>query len=311
MRPPEKGEPLNATDLGREAREGFRTGDLSDRLNRYGRARENALQFADWLRTQGEPKLVEALDGCGNYATFRDYFTVGQVRLSAFCTCKKHLICPLCAIRRGARALRIYLARISALMALNPSLRPYLVTLTVQNGPDLSERMAHLQSCLRAYHKRRKGQRQKGEVRKASAAVWSYEVTNKGNGWHPHVHAIWLCNQAPDAFALSDEWHVLTGDSFIVDVKPIVGDPLEGCLEVFKYAVKFGDLVNSDRLHAYKTLKGKRLTDAFGDLRGLDVELDDDADELLADLPYIERFFYFRRGAGYIENSTGEVHNAE
>lgn len=297
-------------DLGGEAREGFRADDLGRRLDRYGRARENAMQFADWLRTQGEPKLVNALDECGNYATFRHYFTVGQVRLANFCTCKKHLICPLCAIRRGARALRIYHARIGALMAQNAALRPYLVTLTVVNGPDLSERMAHLQSCLRAYHKRRKGKRQKGEVLKASAAVWSYEVTNKGNGWHPHVHAIWLCESVPDPFKLSEEWHQLTGDSYIVDVRPIVGDQVEGCMEVFKYAVKFSDLDNSDRLHAYKKLKGKRLTDAFGDLRGLDVDPDDDADELLADLPYIERFFYFRRGSGYIENSTGEVKNA-
>ena len=304
---PNKGEPLNAADLGGEAREGFRTGDLSGRLTRYGKARENALQFRDWLRNQGEPKLVQALDDCGNYATFREYFTVGQVRLSNFCTCKKHLICPLCAIRRGARALRIYHARIAALMAQNPALRAYMVTLTVRNGPDLKERMAHLQRCLRAYHKRRMGQRQKGEIRKASAAVWSYETTQKGNGWHPHVHAIWLCEEAPDPFRLSEEWQALTGDSFIVDVRPIVGDSVDGCMEVFKYAVKFSDLENSDRLHAYKTLKGKRLTDAFGDLRGLDVEPDEDADQLLEDLPYIERFFAFRRGVGYVEQGARKV----
>ena len=204
---------------------------------------------------------------------------------SNFCTCKKHLICPLCAIRRGARALRIYHARIAALLAQNPALRAYMVTLTVRNGPDLKERMAHLQSCLRRYHKRRKGKDGRGEILKASAAVWSYETTQKGNGWHPHVHAIWLCEEAPDPFRLSEEWQALTGDSFIVDVRPIVGDSVDGCMEVFKYAVKFSDLENSDRLHAYKTLKGKRLTDAFGDLRGLDVEPDEDADQLLEDLP--------------------------
>lgn len=307
---PKNGEALSVESLGGESREGFKSTDLGGRLSRYGRARENALQFRDYLSKQGEDKLAEALGDCGNYATFRDYFTIGQTRLSKFCTCKKHLICPLCAIRRGAKSIRVYLARVEALMAADKLLRPYMVTLTVKNGPDLSERVGHLRNALRAYHKRRKGQRQKGEVRKAHSAVWSYEVTNKGNGWHPHVHAIWLCREAPDAFQLSEEWHALTGDSFIVDVSPISQeDPVSGFLEVFKYALKFADLADSDRLHAYRVLRGKRLQDSFGELRGLDVE-PSDSDELLDDLPYIERFFVFRRGVGYVEQEgTGEVFN--
>lgn len=308
---PRKGEALDVVNsLGGESTEGFRSSDLAKRLSRYGSARENALQFRDFLRSVSEDKLADALGDCGNYATFRDYFTVGQIRLSHFCTCKKHLICQLCAIRRGAKAIRVYLARVKALMASDALLRPYMVTLTTKNGADLGERFKHLHGCLRAYHKRRSGQRQKGEVRKASAAVWAYEVTNKGNGWHPHVHAIWLCREAPDPFKLSAEWHALTGDSFIVDVRPVdMSDPVSGFCEVFKYALKFSDLSDHDRLTAYRTLKGKRLQASFGDLRGLDVE-PSDADELLDDLPYIERLFYFRRGVGYVEAvQSGEVFN--
>jgi hypothetical protein len=309
---PQKTEPLVVADLGGEAREGFQTNQLGKRLARYGKARENALQFRDYLRSQDEHKLAASLGDCGNYAVFRDYFTIGQTRLARFCTCKKHLICPLCAIRRGAKALRVYLARVTALMAADALLRPYMVTLTVKNGPDLEERFKHLAGNLRAYHKRRKGQRQKGEVLKAKSAVWSYEFTNKGKGWHPHVHAVWLCYTPPDPFKLSEEWRQLTGDSFIVDVRPIdMADPIGGFCEVFKYALKFSDLPDQERLTAYRTLKGKRLQDSFGDLRGLDVE-PSDADELLEELPYIERFFYFVRGRGYVEDLdalTGEVHN--
>ena len=305
-----KGEALDVGTLAGETREGFKSSDLTGRLRRYGSARENALRFREFLKRQGEHELAKDLNECGNYAMFRDYWTIGQVRLSHICTCRKHLICPLCAIRRGAKALRVYLARVQALMADDASLVPYLVTLTTKNGHDLGERFAHLQGCLRAYHKRRMGQRQRGEVRKAAAAVWSYEVTNKGKGWHPHVHAVWLCREAPDAFKLSDEWHGLTGDSFIVDVRPLdMADPVGGFCEVFKYALKFADLADEDRLTAYRTLRGKRLQDSFGELRGLDVE-PGDADELLEDLPYIERLFRFRRGLGYVEEvATGEVFN--
>lgn len=307
---PLKSKPLSVQSLAAEGQEGFQTNQLSARLGRYSKARENALQFRDFLLSHDEQKLADALGECGNYATFRDYFTIGQTRLSKFCTCKKHLICPLCAIRRGAKALRVYLARVTALMAADALLRPYMVTLTVKNGPDLEERFKHLAGNLRAYHKRRKGQRQKGEVLKAKSAVWSYEFTNKGKGWHPHVHAVWLCYTPPDPFKLSEEWRQLTGDSYIVDVRPIdMADPIGGFCEVFKYALKFSDLPDRDRLTAYRTLKGKRLQDSFGDLRGLDVE-PSDADELLDELPYIERLYYFQRGVGYVESEqTGEVFN--
>ena len=83
---PQKTEPLVVADLGGEAREGFQTNQLSARLGRYGKARENALQFRDFLLAHQEQKLADALGDCGNYAVFRDYFTIGQTRLARFCT---------------------------------------------------------------------------------------------------------------------------------------------------------------------------------------------------------------------------------
>lgn len=307
---PLKSKPLTVRSLAAEGQEGFQTDRLQDRLGRYAKARENALQFREFLLAHQEQKLADVLGGCGNYAVFRDYFTIGQTRLARFCTCKKHLICPLCAIRRGAKALRVYLARVTALMASDALLRPFLVTLTVKNGPDLEERFKHLAGNLRTYHRRRSRNNTLSEVLKAKSAVWSYEFTNKGKGWHPHLHAVWLCHEAPDPFKLSEEWRQLTGDSYIVDVRPIdMSDPIGGFCEVFKYALKFSDLPDQDRLTAYRTLKGKRLQDSFGDLRGLDVE-PSDHDELLEELPYIERFFYYQRGVGYVESDqTGVVYN--
>lgn len=304
---PLKGEPLNAESLGREAREGFRKSDLTARLGRYGKAKANAMQFAQYLEKEEETDLADSLKSCGNYAVFREYYTIGETRLSKFCTCKKHLICPLCAIRRGAKALRVYLARVDALMRQNPRLRPFLIGLTVVNGDDIEERFTHLSGSLRKYHKRRKGSRQHGEVLKASSAVWSYEFTNRGNGWHPHVHAIWLCEETPDAHALSHEWHELTGDSYIVDVRPITPDDdggyVSGFCEVFKYAIKFADLQNHHRLEAFKAMRGKRLQDSFGELRGLDVE-PSDSDDLLEELPYIERLYLYRNGAYELKETS-------
>lgn len=308
MRPSDgKGEGLNAETLAGESQEAFRTSGLGKRLQRYGSAKQNALLFRQYLGSVGEHGLADDLGNCANYATFREYFTIGETRLSRICTCKKHLLCPLCAIRRGAKALRVYLARVEHLREQDKALQPFLVTLTVKNGPDLAERFGHLVHSLRAYHKRRKGKGQTGEVRKASSAVWSYEFTNSGKGWHPHVHAVWLCHQRPDSFKLAAEWKALTGDSYIVDVRPLdEADPVAAFCEVFKYALKFSDLGDPDRLHAYRTLKGKRLQDSFGDLRGLNIE-PEDSDELLDDLPYIERLFRYVPGVGYQLSSETTV----
>lgn len=295
------GEGLNVETLAGESREAFRTSDLEKRRQRYGSARQNAYEFVPYLRQAGEEKLADEVSSCGNYLTFREYFTIGETRLSKICTCKRHLLCPLCAIRRGAKSVRVYKAKVEELLRRNPKLRAYLVTLTVKDGPDLGERFDHLTGGVRSYHKRRKGSRQHGEVLKASAAVWSYEFKRGKNSgiWHPHVHAIWLCEEAPDPFKLSREWRDTTGDSFIVDVTPMNDvDPVGAFCEVFKYAVKFSELPDADRLHGYRTLKGKRLQGSFGDLRGLDVE-PSDSDELLDDLPYIERLFQFVPGVGY------------
>lgn len=293
--------PLTVDDLGGESREGFSSSALFERLDRYSKAKENSSQFSDYLAVCGEEKLAEALAGCGNRALFHDYFTVGEIHLAEFHTCKKHLLCPLCAILRAGRALRIYLERFKVLMASDPFIRSYLVTLTVVNGEDLEERYNHLTAGVCAYHKRRKGTRQIGEVLKASSAVWSYEFTNKGNGWHPHMHSVWLCHEAPDPFKLSQEWREITGDSFVVDVRPLdMTDPVGALCEVFKYATKFAGLSDEHRFTAYQVLKGRRLIGSFGGLRGLKVDLSD-FDRLIDDLPYVERLFYFIRGEGYLE----------
>lgn len=307
---PRKGEGLSVESLAGESREAFKTDGLSTRLARYSRARENALQFRQYLIEQGEHPLADKLAKCGEHVTFREYFTIGETRLSKICTCKKHLVCPLCAIRRGAKALRVYMERVNHLMERDPFLRAYMVTLTVKNGDDLGERFRHLVKNVRLYHRRRSRHNTQSEILKARSAVWSYEFTNKGKGWHPHVHAVWLCHEAPDPFRLSEEWRHLCGDSFIVDVRPMdEADPVAAFCEVFKYALKFSDLDNPQRLHAHKVLRGKRLQDSFGELRGLDVE-PSDQDELLKELPYIERMFRFVPGAGYLEHdSTGEVFN--
>lgn len=232
---------------------------LPKRVDRYGKAKKGALDVAEFIgaHVEGQEKLHQRLSECGDYLAFRHYFTIDTVRLHGASFCMKHLLCPLCAIRRGSKALKAYLDRWEVIQGEKTALRPFLVTLTVRNGDDLAERFRHLHAGQRELWKRR--QRGRGSVLDGVVgAVWSYEVKRGQNSgdWHPHLHMIALAEVEPSQERLSREWHDITGDSFVVDVRPITGDPVEGFLEVFKYAVKFSDQPPADTWHAYSVLKG-------------------------------------------------------
>lgn len=292
------------------------------RLQRYADARERALGMSDYIRGHVPPspeknRVLGLLETCGSYLVFRDYYTIGQVKLAGICSCKKHLICPLCAIRRGAKSVRAYLDKLKVIQQENPGLQAYLVTLTVKDGENLRERFTHLERSLKRYHRQRtdaqKGYRKPVEANKALGMVWSFEVKKGKNSrlWHPHAHAIWLCHERPYKITLAAEWQEITEDSFIVDVTPFhdQNNVSSGFLEVFKYAVKFSSMEYADTWEVYKTLSGRRLVNSNGLFRGVKIPESMIDEELPEDLPYIEMFYRFIRGSGYhiqkVDNVNG------
>lgn len=310
--------PVCAVNLAEEAHTGVDEAEnFGDRLARYGSAHARSLDMLGHLRDVSSVESTKASAGlasCGNYLHFREYFTVGKVRLHNATFCKQHLICPLCAIRRGAKALGAYLARWEVIQKERPDLHPYLLTLTVKNGPDLEERQRHLTRSLKLMMDRRRyfnaGTRGAPytELCKAEGGVYTLELTNKGKGWHPHCHMIVLAASKPSQSAISAEWHAITGDSMIVDCRPIAGDPSEGFMEVFKYAVKFSDLSLADNWHAAQVLKGKRLLNSFGLFRGVDVP-ESLLDEPLDSLPYWDRFYRFVQGEYQFTGESPKSHS--
>lgn len=272
---------------------------LPRRVNRYGLAKKRALDVAEYIEGLGSHKtLAKRVSDCGNWLVFRHYYTVDQVRLHAASFCAKHLLCPLCAIRRGAKALQAYLPRYEAVRALEGHLRPFLVTLTVKDGADLAERFEHLQRAQRELWMR-KHRGRSSAFSSVRAAVWSYEV-KRGHGsglWHPHLHMFAMAEGGIDALQLAVEWRAVTRDSFIVDVRPIEqADPASGFLEVFKYALKFSDMEVPDTFHAFSVLKGRRLVGSAGMFRGIEIP-ESLTDEPLDDLPYAELFYrYYASG---------------
>jgi hypothetical protein len=108
-----------------------------------------------------------------------------------------------------------------------------------------------------------------------------------------------MAAEAPDAGWLASEWADITGDSWIVDARPIdQADPASGFLEVFKYALKFSDMACDDTYAAFRILAARRLVGSAGLFRGIEIP-EQLTDEPLDDLPYVELFYRFIHGLGY------------
>lgn len=178
--------------------------------------------------------------------------------------------------------------------------------MTIKDGPDLGERFEHLRQSMRVMIDRARDCRKgRGRARGSFFAdvlggVGSFEFKRGGNSgeWHPHVHILAIAPYWPDAGLdgrqLSREWHELTGDSYIVDVRRIrANEVVEGSrrlglsevsdldvkdgvsadlLEVFKYAVKFGENQARDQVDGWLVLAGRRLVFSFGRLWGVQVD---------------------------------------
>ena len=288
--------------------------DHAAKLARYSRGRDRSIGLAAFLRS-GEvttplgldeaTKRARALEQCGGWLEFREFIDADKVQLSGGRFCQQPKLCPICALRRAGRSIRRAVEVIGVVLAERSRLRPYLVTVTVRNGPDLGERHSHLHRGLRCLIQRRRDSL-RGAGRSLMAGVeggiWAVEL-KRGNGsseWHPHSHAVWLCREQPSSVELSREWRSVTGDSFIVDVRPFHNpdEPGPDLCEVFKYALKLGDLTFADNVEAFSALRGRHLIGSFGCLRGVKLEEDAD-DDLGPDLAYIDLLYRHVLGDGY------------
>jgi len=318
---PERGNPEELTSLAADVQRGFDEAEkLPSRLERYGVAKARAVATLGNIRgvvnrSEGEEtgytlqqieKLaasVPKLAGCGEYLHFRNYFTVGKVRLHNANFCKIHLLCPLCAIRRGAKTLKAYLDRYHAIIALHGEMRLSMLTFTVKDGPDLAERFEHLkksiEQCVARRSKANNGNRIVTEWTKILGAVGTYEIKRGANSgeWHPHVHMMVLHRERFDWQALKDEWLKITGDSHVVNCAPAKhpDQPELDFLEICKYAVKFSDMGKDDLLQAYLVLSGRRMLFSLGEFRGVKVP-ESLNDEDLQGLPFIDLFYGFFQG---------------
>ena len=255
-----------------------------DLLNKITSIRRQQAETVRYILEKDE-LLGQKMAWCGTWLHLREWIDHGgETRLINANFCKKHLICRTCAARRSVRLVEAYAGKVATVMQAEPGLVPAMVTLTLKNGPNLSERLEHGKKAWRAMQTaKRKGASESGrhlavQWNRVAGCIKAVEIKPGVGGWHPHLHCFTLLSEYIDQRKLSEEWQRFTGDSMIVDVRKCYGEPLAALFEVVKYVTKFGEDMSNEMLwDVYQTCQGSRFIDPQGCLRGVP-EPDIDAD---------------------------------
>lgn len=220
------------------------------------------------LIDEGRPDLVKKLVQCAE--TFKIICTCCGKSKEVERGCKKRW-CPVCAPKITGERVARYSGAAARMQW------PMSVTLTALNTPEAQGCIKHLRACLTKFR------RQKFWTRNVVGGITSIEVTNRGNGWHPHGHSLvdaqWLAleTRAPRSSdsstkvrqlcssahrELSAAWAaVLDQTEAVTWVNRAWGKAL---LECVKYAVKPAELIDCqdrigpiiDEMHHTKLVTG-------------------------------------------------------
>ncbi|KKL95119.1 hypothetical protein LCGC14_1857790 [marine sediment metagenome] len=228
---------------------------LKPRIDHYVRAREI------YAKVDGSfgGKFSSRLGACRKFAWFVQSSVTNKLRVQSS-RCKLRW-CPIC------RDVSRMIVTKSVDNWLQVQKYPKMITLTLQHSDDpLKLQIKRIYDCFRKLRRRAYFQRL------ITGGVWFFQLKfNLTTGqWHPHIHCLVAGKFLPHT-RLRNLWHEITGDSFVVDIRPV--KDLDGCSnEVARYATSPADLtaVNLElALDIYYATKGRRICGSWGSARAI------------------------------------------
>lgn len=207
------------------------------------------------------PRAMENFLNCGAEATIEYCKDEGKYRVRASYCHNRH--CEPCMRAKAQLLSRNLQQKIKD----TPGVTFRFVTLTLRHSPDLAlkpqiEKLYESWRTLRTTKMWRASQR-------GGCAMLEIKWTATG-GWHPHLHIITQGEYMP-AQQLSNEWHRITGDSHITDIRKL-NKVKDAAYYVTKYVTKGCNANVWDNPQAaaeyIKALKGVRACGTFGSWRG-------------------------------------------
>jgi len=211
-------------------------------------------------REKGRAKLEKALDGAGLFqlaAKVKDCSKRFFGFLAPACGCGKAVpvtcgvrLCPHCEKKRGNRLFKTVERLFKGMKD------PRFITLTVPNSAHIDGDL--IDALREMFVKLRHLKRFQGYV---DGGFYVIEITNRGKGWHPHIHALVDGRYYPQA-QLSEDWQSC-GGGLRVDIRPA---DQKGVMELCWYMVKGSQFFDSPSMvrALYEAIHGKRLAGAFG-----------------------------------------------
>jgi plasmid rolling circle replication initiator protein Rep len=233
----------------------------------------------DRLRREGADDLARKLTTCGETLPLVCVNCGSKHPVEVAC---KRRWCPACAWR-------VQKDRMARFSEAGAAMKwPLFITLTMRNTGD--------PQCIRTIREAwGRMRRRKLMAQRIAGGIATIEITNQGNGWHPHLHVLadcqWLALHTPEPsfgdsegvkrqkydharLELSALWgSVIKQETAIVSA--LRKEPGAALAYTLKYAVKGSDLIDSPDPIAplLRVLNKSRLVSAFGNLHNLEPEL--------------------------------------
>ncbi len=250
---------------------------LKPRLESYKRA----LELYAAVDGSFGGKFSSRLQACRKYAFFMRNKATKRLRVQSS-RCKLRW-CPIC--RDVSRM--IVTTATEAWLKLQKY--PKMITLTLKHNDDpLQLQVSRIYKCF---------QKLKSRVyfkRLITGGVWFFQLkfNHTTEQWHPHIHCLVAGQFLPHA-KLRTLWFNITGDSTIVDIRPV--KDLEGCSnEVARYATSPADItaVNFERAQEiFNATKHRRICGSWRSAKSITMKptYQDDGDqwERIADFYYV------------------------
>jgi hypothetical protein len=225
-----------------------------ERLN----TKEHLARLAVGLR---EVELADKLQRCHSRLSV---LTCGRhiARIIPNFTCEFRL-CPDCSRRRSRRLQSKYLPAMSAFLLHRRVTAVHLVLTQTHQKENRKQSAKRIKDSFTRLQRRGFWQKH------FKGGTWSLEFTKDKNGLHhTHLHIIGFRRKFFDIELLRGEWLAATGDSHVLNLKPIE-DIAAGLREVVKYVSKPLDIrrFGAEDLKEFLGLKNMRMFGTFGEFR--------------------------------------------
>lgn len=220
------------------------------------------------LRRQGYTREADRVEKCGTVLGVRSCCDCGH-RQAVQTSCNMWQMCPTCCRARGRR-MAAELLRHKERVPKVKGFRWRMLTLPLKNSGDAAADVRRLSEGFAKLWR--------SFLKKPGAAAFR-GIEFGALAGNVHLHAVYYGPWIGQA-ELSEKWHRLTGDSYVVDVRAIEGNR-RGISEVAKYAVKLFAVPAPRAIEFWRAIRGKQTTQRYGALRGM--RSDNPADEFEID----------------------------